>query len=234
MQFNIPSTTYRSSFKIEGICKSVTSHFAMCEARDSMRNKTAGNYSRADEQVNFGGEFHIRCVTGKRLCQYRITTVFKRWPWQWHAVAAGKRKTRAKIRAWSRANIGRQSHRRSWNWHFDWGRDKNCGRSRIHVAVETRSSTSTFRFKRRDLRLDYTICVTSGFSAYQKQTVLRIRERGHRCDTMCVVDRCTWKNNKLIDDELEKIHLDCKMTFDCECMCVFFFEVNIYLTLWSW
>lgn len=76
---------------------------------------------------------------------------------------------------------------RSWNWHFDWGRDKNCGRSRIHVAVETRSSTSTFRFKRRDLRLGYTIWVTSGFSAYQKQTVLRIRERGYRCDTACVV-----------------------------------------------
>jgi hypothetical protein len=44
-----------------------------------MRNKTAENFSRADERVNFGGGFHIRRVTRKRLCQYRITTVFKRW-----------------------------------------------------------------------------------------------------------------------------------------------------------
>lgn len=56
------------------------------------------------------------------------------------------------------------------------GRDKNCGRSRIRVVVETRSSTSTFRFKcRSPVRLSiYTCRVTSGLGprADQKQTAL--------------------------------------------------------------
>jgi len=61
---------------IEGIRESAQTR---ARARGSMRNKTAENFSRADERVNFGGGFHIRRVTRKRLCQYRITTVFKRW-----------------------------------------------------------------------------------------------------------------------------------------------------------
>lgn len=55
------------------------------------------------------------------------------------------------------------------------------------------------------LRLSYVTYVTSGFSAYQKQTALRIQERGHRGDTARVVRfyiylDYTWKHNKPIDN----------------------------------
>lgn len=94
--------------------------------------------------------FIFAASQAKWLCQYRITAVFKRWPWQWHVIAAEKRKTRAKIRAWpqARASAGWQSCRRSWNWHCHWMRQK------LRSLEDTRllkrcSRTSTFCFKRR-------------------------------------------------------------------------------------
>lgn len=68
-----------------------------------------------------------------------------------------KRKTSAKIRALDRERANERvntpggNHVTAVEIGILIGRDKNCGRSRIHVTVETRSSTSTFRFKCRSL-----------------------------------------------------------------------------------
>jgi len=135
--------------------------------------------------------------------------MFKRWPWQWHAVAAEKRKTRAKIRAWSRASaVLGGNHVAAVEIGILIGRDKNCGRSRIHIAVETRSSASTFRFKcRSPVRLVRSAWLSASARIKSRRCfALKSRDRydTERVSLACGLDHYTLENNRYIDRQFKR------------------------------
>lgn len=206
------------------VLASVTPYLAICESRDSTRNKTAGNFSlvrtsRLISAANF--------IFGASRANDSASTVSPQCsrggP---DSDTAEKRKIRAKIRAWSRARASMPggNHVAAVEIGILIGDETKIAVARGYTSLLKRvlqrrrfaSNAERYPFKLRDL-CDFRL---QRVSKADGTSYSRARISLWHCVCRTVLDIPTliileknMINNKLNDDELGEIRLDCKMTF---------------------